>query len=48
MTSTDNNTIEGVPHGPDEPCTCDGCRHCWGHQDGCTCDIDWEKVFRRD
>lgn len=29
------------PHGPDEPCTCDGCWACAGHVVGCTCDIDW-------
>jgi hypothetical protein len=40
---------EAVPHGPDEPCTCDGLTTggercvCWpGHVVGCTCDIDWE------
>lgn len=30
------------PHGPDEPCTCDGCGACKGRQVGCTCDIDWD------
>jgi len=38
----------GFPHGPTEPCTCDGtaadgtpCGACTGHVTGCTCDIDW-------
>lgn len=36
------------PHGPDEPCTCDGCHGgttgCAvpGKVYGCTCDIDWD------
>jgi hypothetical protein len=34
------------PHGPDEPCTCDGCHEgktgCTGHVYGCTCDIYWD------
>lgn len=30
------------PHGPDDPCTCDGCWACEGHITGCTCDINWE------
>lgn len=30
------------PHGPDEPCTCDGCWACKGHEAGCTCDINWD------
>lgn len=30
------------PHGPGEPCTCDGCHGCKGHVYGCTCDIDWD------
>lgn len=29
------------PHGPDEPCTCNGCHYCTGHKHGCTCDINW-------
>lgn len=29
------------PHGPQEPCTCTGCRYCPGHKYGCTCDINW-------
>ena len=32
------------PHGPDEPCTCNGCWHCTGHVVGCTCDIDWDEL----
>lgn len=36
---------EAMPHGPDEPCTCDGCHNgetgCTGRTPGCTCDIDW-------
>lgn len=40
--------IEAVPHGPDEPCTCDGTTVsgdpcvCTGHVVGCTCDIAWD------
>lgn len=34
-----------VPHGPDEPCTCDGCWACAGHVVGCTCDVDWERLY---
>jgi hypothetical protein len=47
------------PHGPDEPCTCDGyaasppnppgtkCT-CWpGHVVGCTCDIEWDCPHRQ-
>lgn len=30
------------PHGPDEPCTCEGCWACEGHVKGCTCDINWD------
>jgi hypothetical protein len=30
------------PHGPDEPCTCDGCTSCTGRVVGCTCDIAWD------
>lgn len=37
------------PHGPAEPCTCDGTTRdgsrcvCWpGHVVGCTCDIEWD------
>jgi hypothetical protein len=30
------------PHGPDEPCTCEGCGACPGGKYGCTCDIDWD------
>jgi hypothetical protein len=33
-----------VPHGPDEPCTCDGCWACEGRVVGCTCDIDWDAM----
>ncbi|WP_371590974.1 hypothetical protein [Streptomyces sp. NBC_00470] len=36
---------ERVPHGPDAPCTCDGCWACRGHVIGCTCDIDWDCVY---
>lgn len=32
------------PHGPNEPCTCDGCWACAGHVVGCTCDIDWDEA----
>ena len=34
-----------APHGPDEPCTCEGCWECKGAVVGCTCDIDWEKLY---
>lgn len=34
------------PHGPDEPCTCDGCWACIGHVVGCTCDIAWDCEHR--
>lgn len=30
------------PHTTDEPCTCDGCGACAGHELGCTCDIAWD------
>jgi len=30
------------PHGPDDPCGCDGCWACPGHVVGCTCDIAWD------
>lgn len=39
---------EAIPHGPDEPCTCDGCWACEGHELGCTCDIDWDVVFSKE
>ncbi len=32
------------PHGPDDPCTCDGCWACEGHVFRCTCDIDWDAM----
>ncbi len=35
---------EAAPHGPDEPCTCDGCWACKGREIGCTCDIDWDAL----
>lgn len=44
----DRRMAEAMPHGPDEPCTCDGTTIngdacvCPGHVLGCTCDIDWE------
>lgn len=28
-----------------EPCGCDGCWACAGHVLGCTCDVDWDKVY---
>lgn len=34
-----------APHGPDEPCTCKGCWACKGAEVGCTCDIDWDKLY---
>lgn len=30
------------PHGPDDPCTCEGCWACTGNVVGCTCDIAWD------
>jgi hypothetical protein len=33
---------EAFPHGPDDPCTCDGCWACNGRIVGCTCDITWD------
>lgn len=36
---------KACPHGPDQPCTCDGCGACTGHEVGCTCDIDWETIY---
>lgn len=30
------------PHGPDDPCSCDGCWDCEGGVVGCTCDIAWD------
>lgn len=37
-----------IPHGPYEPCTCDGCwGDCTGRVVGCECDIDWEHVYGR-
>lgn len=35
----------GVPHGPDEPCTCTGCWACKGAELECSCDIDWSCVY---
>lgn len=35
------------PHGPNEPCTCDGCHFCTGHVVGCTCDINWDAITER-
>jgi len=37
-----------VPHGPDDPCTCEGCWACKGAEVGCTCDIDWDKLYGHD
>jgi hypothetical protein len=34
-----------APHGPDEPCTCEGCWACTGNEVGCTCDIDWDALY---
>lgn len=39
---------EAMPHGPNEPCTCDGTTsdggdcYCDGRAVGCTCDIAWD------
>jgi hypothetical protein len=35
---------KACPHGPDQPCTCDGCWACTGRVVGCTCDIDWDEL----
>lgn len=35
------------PHGPDQPCTCNGCWICAGHVFGCTCDIGWDCEHER-
>lgn len=42
--SREQRLNEAAPHGPDEPCTCDGCWACKGHVVGCTCDIDWDTL----
>lgn len=35
-----------MPYSIDERlCTCTGCWSCTGHVAGCTCDIDWDKVY---
>jgi hypothetical protein len=26
-------------------CSCDGCWTCAGRVDGCTCDVDWERLY---
>lgn len=31
-----------------EPCDCEGCGFCNGKQRGCTCHVDWEKVYNHD
>lgn len=43
---------EACPHGPNDPCTCNGftvngsrCICFPGHIVGCTCDIDWDRIF---
>lgn len=38
---------EAAPHGPTEPCTCEGCWACTGHVVECTCDIDWGALAER-
>jgi len=38
---------EACPHGPEEPCTCDGscgAEMCKGNTIGCTCDIAWDEI----
>lgn len=41
---------KAMPHGPNEPCTCDGTTVdggpcvCTGHVLGCTCDIAWDEA----
>jgi hypothetical protein len=46
-------TCSCFPHGPDDPCTCDGfttngdeCFCYPGHVVGCTCDIAWDCEHR--
>lgn len=34
--------VEGVYY-----CACNGCGFCKGREAGCTCDVDWEKVYGR-
>lgn len=33
-------------------CSCDGCHDgaygCTGHVRGCTCDVDWDKVYQKE
>ena len=43
---TANDECNCFPHGPDEPCTCDGCWACAGHVVGCTCDVAWDCEHR--
>jgi hypothetical protein len=32
-----------IPHGPEDPCTCDGVNCiCSGAEIGCCCDVQWE------
>lgn len=45
--ATDGPADPDCPHGPDEPCTCDGCHFCDGHVVGCTCDINWDALAER-
>lgn len=25
-------------------CSCEGCWACGGHEQGCTCDVDWDAI----
>lgn len=29
----------------DYRCSCDGCWACSGREDGCTCDVDWDRLY---
>ena len=41
-----NDPCNCFPHGPNDPCTCDGCWACNGHEIGCSCDIAWDCEHR--
>jgi hypothetical protein len=41
-TTREEREKKAFPHGPNEPCTCEGCWACKGHEMNCTCDIEWD------
>jgi hypothetical protein len=48
LLTDDSQVCRCWPHGPDDPCLCDG-RYasgasgcCAGHEPGCCCDIGWD------